>query len=67
MNHNFFDRLSKLCVQENEDPEEIEKLDNDWLRASIIAENRCAARYNIPYTDEIANLRIAARHSKLQI
>ena len=50
IHHNFFERLSKLCVQENKDPEEIEKLDNNWLRSSIIAENRCAARYNIPYT-----------------
>ena len=45
-------------MKPTEDPNEIEKLDNDWLRASMIAENRCAASYNIPYTNEIANLRI---------
>ena len=29
----------------------------DWERASNIADKRCSARYDEPFTDEIANLR----------
>ena len=56
MNHNFFRRLHDVFYSDTENKTEIEKLDNDWLRASMVAEKRCKARYNIPYTDEIANL-----------
>lgn len=58
LSHNFFERLRELYNNDNPDHPLAERLDKDWLRASLIGDKRCAARYDEPFTKEIADLRI---------
>ena len=39
------------------DPEEMEKLERDWLRASMTAENKCVRKADAPFAAAIAKLR----------
>ena len=58
LSHNFFERLRELYNNDNSDHPLAERLDKDWVRASLIGDKRCAARYDEPFTKEIADLRI---------
>ena len=52
--HNWFDRLRDLRSSAEPDPRQAEKLDRDWVRASLHAEKQCKKYPSTPYSRTIA-------------
>lgn len=65
--HNWYDRLEMVFQSEVSVPEEIEKLDRDWVRASIHAEKQCTRHKAPPYVIELAQLRYQLQAVRIKL
>ena len=65
LNHQWFERLDALISAPSPNPVAAERLDKDWVRASLHAERQCSRPPNVPFFTELAKAR--NRKNALQI